>query len=112
MPDKVKPKIPIKLDKERHLLMDLNAMVAFEEATGKNIMQGLDADSMTAKDFRALLWACLLHEDESLKIGDVGQMIHAGNMGELSEKIAQAWEVATPEKEGDSRPLAESPQSG
>lgn len=111
MPDKVKPAIPIKLDKERHLLMDLNAMVSFEDATGKNIMQGLDASSMTAKDFRALLWACLLHEDETLKIEDVGKMIHAGNMGELSEKIAQAWEVASPEG-GDKSPLAESPPSG
>ena len=112
MPNKVKPEVPIMLDKERHLLMDLNAMVAFEDATGKNIMQGVDADSMTAKDFRALLWACLLHEDEALKIEDVGKMIHAGNMGELAEKIAQAWEVASPEVKGDKSPLVESPQSG
>ena len=91
MPDKVKPGIAITLDKERHLLMYLNAMVSFEDATGKNIMQGLDDNSMTAKDFRALLWACLLHEDEELKIEDVGKLMHAGNMTELSEKIAQAW---------------------
>jgi len=112
MPDKVRPEISLTLDKERHLLMDLNAMVAFEDATGKNIMQGLDADSMTARDFRALLWACLLHEDEALKIEDVGKMIHAGNMGELTEKVAQAWEVASPEVKGDKSPLAVSPQSG
>jgi len=112
MPDKVRPGIPIKLDKERHLLMDLNAMVAFEEATGKNIMQGIDEKSMTAKDFRALLWSCLLHEDESLKLDDVGKMIHAGNMGELSQKIAKAWEVAIPESEGESRPLAQNPSNG
>ena len=112
MPNKVKPEVSITLDKERHLLMNLNAMVSFEEATGKNIMQGMDADSMTAKDFRALLWACLLHEDESLKIEDVGKMIHTENMGELSEKIAQAWEVASPEGTGDKDPLAESPSSG
>jgi len=112
MPDKVRPGIPITLDKARYLLMDLNAMVSFEEATGKNIMQGLDADSMSAKDFRALLWACLLHENEALKVEDVGKMIRAENMGELSDKIAQAWEVASPEAEGDSRPLAENPPSG
>ena len=112
MPNKVKPGIPITLDKERHLLMDLNAMVSFEDATGKNIMQGIDPDSMTAKDFRALLWACLLHEDETLKLEDVGKMIHTGNMSELSEKIAQAWEVASPETKGDKHPLAKSPPSG
>ena len=112
MGNKVKPEVPITLDKERHLLMDLNAMVSFEDATGKNIMQGIDPDSMTAKDFRALLWACLLHEDEALKIEDVGKMIHAGNMDELSVKIAQAWEVASPEGKGDSRPLVETPPGG
>ena len=112
MPDKVKPEVSITLDKERHLLMNLNAMVAFEEATGKNIMQGIDANSMTAKDFRALLWACLLHEDESLKIEDVGKMIHTGNMNELTEKMLQAWELASPEETGDKRPLAKSPPGG
>jgi len=112
MPDKVKPAVSITLDKKRHLLMDLNAMVSFEEATGKSLMQGIAPDSMTAKDFRALLWACLLHEDESLKLEDVGKMIHAGNMGELSEKIAQAWEVASPEGKGTKDPLAGSPPGG
>lgn len=112
MPDKVKPKIPIVLDKQRHLLMDLNAMVSFEDATGKSIFQGIDPKGMTAKDFRALLWSCLLHEDESLKIKDVGRMIHAGNMGELAAKIAQAWEVASPEGKGDKDPLARSPSNG
>ncbi len=112
MPDKVKPAVSITLDKERHLLMNLNAMVSFEEATGKSLFQGIDPKGMTAKDFRALLWACLLHEDESLELKDVGKMIHAGDMGELSGKIAQAWEVASPEGKGDKDPLAESPSSG
>lgn len=106
--NKTKPIVAITLDKERHLLMNLNAMVAFEEETGKNIMQGLAPDSLTAKDFRALLWACLLHEDPELKVEDVGGMIHAGNMAELAEKIAEAWEVASPEV---SIPLAKKPQS-
>jgi len=112
MPNKVKSKIPIMLDKERHLLMNLNAMVSFEEATGKSLFQGIDPKGMTAKDFRALLWACLLHEDESLELKDVGKMIHAGNMGELSEKIAQAWEIASPEGKGDKDPLAGNPLGG
>ena len=112
MANKVRPKIPIMLDKKRYFLLDLNAMVAFEEETGKNIMQGIDPKSMTAKDFRALLWACLLHEDESLGIRDVGKMIHTGNMNELSTKMGQAWEAATPEKGGKQDPLAKSPPGG
>lgn len=111
MLDKAKPEIPIILDKQRHLLLDLNAMVAFEEVTGKNMMQGLDAAKMTAKDFRAFLWASLLHDDKSLTLQDVGAMIHTGNMEDITNRLLEAWNVSMPEEEsGD--PLAEKPQGG
>lgn len=112
MPDKVKPRITIQLDKERHLFLDLNAMVAFEEVTGKNLLQGIAPEALSVKDFRALLWACLIHEDKELTLDDVGTMIHSGNMSELVSKLAQAWDVAMPEPTGESDPLAESLQSG
>ena len=107
MPDKAKPKILIMLDKKRHLLLDLNAMVAFEDVTGKNLMQGLGANELTAKDFRALLWACLYHEDKDLTIEAVGGMIHSGNLDDITNNLAKAWDVAMPEaEEGEEDPLA------
>jgi hypothetical protein len=110
--DKVKPLIPIVLDKERHLLLNLNAMCAFEEVTGKNMLQQETMRELSAKDLRAMLWACLLHEDEALKLEDVGAMIHAGNMEEISDKLAATWGAAMPEtKEGES-PLVETSQAG
>jgi hypothetical protein len=112
MPSKVRPEVEIQLDKKRHLLVDLNAMVAFEETTGKSLMQGMDLESMTAKDFRVLLWACLLHEDDSLTLEEVGRMIHAGNMGKLAGKMIQAWDVAIPEQKDDGLPLTKSPSNG
>jgi len=110
--DKVRPIVPIVLDKERHLLLNLNAMVSFEEVTGKNMLRQETMGELSAKDLRAILWACLLHEDEVLKLEDVGAMIHAGNMEEISDKLAEAWGAAMPEaKEGES-PLLEKSQAG
>jgi len=108
---KVKPQVPIVLDKPRVLLMDMNAMVEFEKATGKNMLQQT-ATSITAKDLRALLWACLKHEDKDLTIEQVGSMIHAGNLQEVSEKLGEAWEVASPDVEEGAAPLAQDPPTG
>jgi hypothetical protein len=105
----IKPTVTIILDKERHLLLSINAMVSFEEATGKNIMQGLEMDRFSAKDLRALLWACLKHEDPGLTQEAIGDLIHAGNMTEIITAITEAWSKAMPETKTD--PLTKSPQS-
>lgn len=90
--------IKIELDKERSLLLDLNAMSEFEEETGKNIFQL--GENMGASDMRALLWACLTHEEPSLDPKDVGAMIHPGNMEYVSQKIQEVYEKQTPDSEG------------
>ena len=110
MPNKAKPLIPIELDKKRNLMLDLNAMVNFEEATGKNVLQGDSLNNLSAKDLRALLWACLLHEDKDLTLDQVGGMIHSGNMEVVASKLTAAWEVAMPEESG--APLAGKPPPG
>ena len=110
MASKTAPKVPITLDKKRHLLLDLNAMAAFEDATGKNIMRGFGSAEMTAKDLRALLWACLLHEDENLTIEGAGRLIHTGNLDAVTESLGEAWSAAMPEaeeeQESEGDPLA------
>lgn len=106
----IKPAVTITLDKKRHLLLNINAMVAFEDATGKNMLQGANLDNFSAKDFRALLWACLIHEDRDLTLENVGAMIDTSNMTEVVGKLTEAWNLAMPEaKEAD--PLAKSPQA-
>jgi len=96
--DKVKPLVPITLDKKRNLLLNLNAMVSFEDVTGRNLLQGIAIGDMSTKDLRALLWACLIHEDKELTLEQVGEMIHAGNMTDIFTKLTEAWEAATPEE--------------
>ena len=102
---------PIVLDKPRRLLLDLNAMVDFEKATGKNALQ--IGEDLSATDLRALLWACLRHEDELLLPGQVGAMIHAGNMADVAKTLTEVYQKGMPEAKkagkkikGEASPLA------
>jgi len=104
--NKVNPKVKITLDKPRTLKFDLNAMVSFEGAGG-----AFDNSAMPLRDLRILLWACLLHEDETLTEQQVGSFITPDNMGEISSVLKEAFEVALPESEGKA-PLAKNPLHG
>lgn len=108
--NKAKPDITITLDRPRVLRFDLNAMVSFEEASGKSLFDpSFQLHSMSAKDLRAMLWACLLHDDSSLTLEDVGTMISTDNMADVSAKLNEAFEVAMPEERTSDRPLPDSP---
>ena len=106
--NKVKPEVKITLDKERTLKLDLNAMVAYEENTGKSLFS-FQSGKMTAKDLRSLLWVCLIHEDKDLTVEQVGAFITLENMADVSEKVGQAFNLAVPESKGESDPLPQSP---
>lgn len=86
----------ILLDKEREIVFDLNAMCRYEEATGKNAFEGMQ--NLKASDLRALLWACL--HDKKLTLEDVGAMITADNMGQISEALTLAFGNPTSAQSG------------
>ena len=111
---KVKPEVKITLDKERTLRFDLNAMVEFEEVTGKSLLSGkFKSGKMTPRDLRVMLWACLMHEDESLTEKQVGSWVTVHNMKEISDKLNEAFEVAMPESEAkEEAPLVGKPPLG
>ena len=95
----VKPEVKIVLDKERTLKLDLNAMAAYEEATGKSMFKAFNPDELGARELRALLWACLIHEDESLTLKQVGSFITADNMNGVAARIGEAFKSAMPAAE-------------
>jgi hypothetical protein len=100
-----KPTVPIveiELDKLRHLRMDFNALAKVEEVTGKSFLNGVSWQNMTVRDYRALLWACLIHEDPELTLEDVGAMVHVGNVDYITERLTKLWAKSTPETD---RPL-------
>jgi hypothetical protein len=113
---KINPAVSINLDKERKLLFVLNAMVFFEEATGKSLFDNKISEgfgkSMTAKDLRALLWACLVHEDETLTLKQVGSWINRTNMTEIAQHIGEAFSNAMPDGEKETSPLAQNAPTG
>ena len=108
--EKAQPAVTITLDKERRLKMDLNAMYAFEEATGKSLFNGKTLESFqkefTARDLRALLWACLLHEEKTLTIEQVGTWVNMGNIKEITKQVMLAFTASMPEGKKEAAPLA------
>jgi len=104
--NKAKPQVQIMLDKERTLILDLNAMVRFEQATGKNILQQQTFSDLNATELRVLLWACLKSDDMEIKQDEVGTLIHPGNMQYISEQLSKMWDISMPEKVEGSDPLA------
>jgi len=111
---KVKPVVKITLDKERTLKLDLNAMVAYEEATGSNLLDGSFLSSgMSAKELRTMLWACLLHEDDTLTEQQVGSWVNPANLVDITSKLDEAFEVSLPKSEGEETgPLEKTPPTG
>ncbi|QPA31628.1 hypothetical protein [Thermaerobacillus caldiproteolyticus] len=90
-------KIPVQLDKERHLVFDLNAFCELEDKYGSQ-EEALNAlGSGSFKAIRTFLWAGLVHEDESLTEKEVGKMIDIANISELANAITEAVNNALPE---------------
>lgn len=89
---------PIMLDKERHLLYDLNAIDMIQERFGDLTKIG---EAMTGKEgFKNLrfLLTVLLNEGESdpaneLTEREVGKLIHVGNLNAVKDAIFAAISV-------------------
>lgn len=97
----------ITLDKERHLRYDLNAMILYEELTGKDIIDLFNSVFKKIKateegkpvkgklfslaDTRALLYAGLKHEDPSLTLEKAGKMIDLYGIKLINESIVVAY---------------------
>lgn len=100
--------VEITLDKPRRLLLDMNAMAAFEKATEKNFFKfAANISEMSVTDLRAFLWACLLHDDKTLTLEVVGDIIGFANIDEINAKLAEAMTANAPISSGENKsPLA------
>ena len=94
--------VPIELDRPRSLKFDLNAFAELEEKFGSMdaAFQAMQKGSMKAA--RTLLWAGLLHEDETLTEKRVGSMVTLANMSGVMDKITNALTEAMPDAESAS----------
>jgi len=89
--------ITLDLDKERKFQLNLNAMLAFEEETGKSLLDMNDGN-FSISDVRALLWAGL-NEFEDITLEEAGKMLHTGNLEQFTKEIMGAYQGAMPDVE-------------
>lgn len=84
-----KKMVKITLDKERNLYFNLNSLEIIEELTGKSIDK--ITENMNMKSLKAIVYAGLVHEDKSLTVEAVGEMIGFDDISRVSEAIGQAF---------------------
>lgn len=99
--------VPITLDKERHLLLNLNAYCIAEDITGVNYIRKAAALSeLNFRDLRALLYAGLKHEDPTLTLEKVGEIVGSNDFGAVGDAVLAAMKESKGEEAPPSRPLA------
>ena len=86
--------ITINLDKPRTLRYGMNALAKIEDLTGKSILS-LDLNKLGIKDLLAIVYGGLYHEDKTLTIQKVGDLIDEySNLNEVAEKLGDALTAA------------------
>ena len=110
-------RLPIQLDKERHLLFSLNVIDEMQDKFGSfdnlgEVLQGRDS----IKNLRWLL-TLLINEganegEESLTEKQVGRMIHTGNFGEVKTAIFRAFAIGNSGTDAPPDPDGEEDEDG
>lgn len=96
--DLKKQGVTIELDKERELVIDLNALCELEERF-ETIEKAMEVISTSPKmqDIRFFLWLALSHGDEELTEKDVGKLITMQNIWGIVDKLGLAMSESMPE---------------
>lgn len=95
-----KVRVPVLLDKPRTIVLDINALCRVEEVTGISMLVGQPAFS-SLRIMRALIWAGLLHEDQTLTLERVGELIGEADTSDLLTSIMKAYDVAMPDPDNE-----------
>ena len=90
--------LTVELDRERRLIVDLNAMVAFAELRGKEIWE-CDLANPNSSDLRAILWCALLRDDPQITLEVAGQLLTTQNMQDLTNQLMRTVVASLPTKE-------------
>lgn len=92
-------RVPIMLDKQRTLVMSMNAFCTAEEVLGFGLMSEIRFEEM--RTVRALLWAGLIHESPALTLAEAGRLadLAPGGWAYVGEKVAEAINAAQPNLE-------------
>lgn len=94
MANKYRGEVGIRLDRVRILKYTFNSLAEFEELTGKSVNEIFSGSekSMGFTMIRNLIWAGLIHEDESLTPSRVGILIEQADGESITDKVAYVTE--------------------
>ena len=90
MANKERGEVTILLDKERTLKFTLNSLIYIEEQ-GVSLTDLSKNGNVKLKDLRSLLYAGLIHEDDTLIPEQVGNMIELDKIQEISDALNKAF---------------------
>ena len=93
MANKQKNEVSITLDKKRTIRFTLNALAEIEDTLGVPLSK-LSEVELGVKTVRTMLWAGLLHEDETLTERQVGNWVDFENLEEVQTKVTEAFSMA------------------
>ena len=100
----------IVLDKERRLRLTLKGMAEFEKRTGKKLLEGFDISKMTLEEVGTMIWACMIHEDKTLEVEAVMDMVDTDNMLVVMNAVTRTINRSMPKAKGETKsPLAKRP---
>lgn len=89
-----KPFIGIELDKHRNIRYGYKALIQLEEMLGCNL-SGINMSKLTLKDTAIILLCGLMHEDKTLTLDKLIDIIDEnGEIEEIASKIAEAFELS------------------
>lgn len=93
--------VKAELDKTRYFKFDMDALEKVCQMTGKGLGEFAEnAKKLTISDYKALIWAGLLHEDPKLDISEINK-ITDGRIMEAIKKAMQAFAISLGAKEED-----------
>lgn len=100
----MKPSVLIELDKLRNIRLNTNALVKLEDIIGKPLSE--IGSNFGIKEIRSILFVGLLHEDKSLTLDAVGDLIDLVGVEAVAEAVGKAMELAIgkPAKETEKDP--------
>ena len=87
------PTVPIKLDRERRLLVNFNALAHLEAKTKRSVMVKESWASMKFGDVRLMLTVSLQQEDPTLTEQRVGKLLNMGNLPYVVGQVTKAWQM-------------------
>ena len=90
----MKAGVTIELDRPRTIRYGINALSKVEDLIGKPITS-LDLGNVGIKDLLAIIYAGLYHEDKTLTVEKVGDIIDEySDINTMAEKIGEAFTLA------------------